>query len=345
VSVNRKFVGDFHERDRVLEVFLCTRKSLHVDRNGKKFLSLVLADRTGEVEALLWDNAEELSATFDSSDLLEVTGVVVSYQGRMQIHLSALRRIDPAGVALDAFYAVSSHNPETMWKELLALLGSLGDPHLSTLAQVYLDDPVVSKMLKVAPAAKSIHHACIGGLLEHTLSVMQLTERICQHYATAIPGLLNRDLCLIGAFLHDLGKLWEISSDWGFQYTDQGRLLGHLVLGLEVLDQKLVAIEGIPRPLADHLRHLIIAHHGKREHGSPEPPKTAEAIVVHRADEIDGRLGSLRDIFAQNPPGWTSFQPLYSQQFFHGYPCGEVSAAAPVEPPHAQSPDRAAQGR
>jgi 3'-5' exoribonuclease len=147
---------------------------------------------------------------------------------------------------------------------------------------------------------------------------------ICAHYRQAAPGLLNRDLCVVGAFLHDLGKLEEISSEPGFQYTDRGRLLGHILLGIELLDRAVAALDGFPATLADHLRHLLAAHHGELEHGSPKRPKTAEAFVVHRADELDGRLISLRDLLAQGSvPGWTPFVPLYDRYLWRGWPSGE----------------------
>ena len=192
------------------------------------------------------------------------------------------------------------------------------------MLQSYLRDDALVARFKLAPAARSIHHAYQAGLLEHTLSVVRLTDHICEHYRSAAPGLLNRDLCLVGAFLHDLGKVWEISSELGYQYTDEGKLIGHLVLAVRDLDRRLAALPEFSPALAEHLRHIILSHHGRLEFGSPKRPQTVEALVVHRADDLDGQLGNVRSAFAITPEGsWTAFLPPQDGAFFHGWPSGE----------------------
>jgi 3'-5' exoribonuclease len=316
----RKRIADLGDKDRVKEVYLCTRKTLPVDRNGKRYLNLVLGDRTGEVEALLWTEPERQAEKFSVQDLVEVVGTAILFQGRLQLHLQEVSRSDGRGIPRDEFLRRSTREPERMLEELSALLAGIEEPHLAALARSLLGDRALLEALSVAPAAKSIHHAFVGGLLEHTLSVVQLADVMCRHYAVAIPGLLDRDLCLLGAFLHDLGKLEELGREGVFEYTDRGRLLGHIVLGTLLLDERIRRIPDFPVELADELRHILLSHHGRLEHGSPKVPMTAEASLVHRLDEIDSFLAGLREILAQpsSDGRWTPYQPLHERHFYRG---------------------------
>jgi len=322
-AASRRSIAELQDRDRVEETYLCLRKTLPSDRYGRRYLSLVLSDRTGQLEALLWDEAERRAERFAALDLVQVSGTAVLFQGRLELHLQDVRRVDPAGVRIEEFYQQPPRDPAQMWGELKALLASVQDAELARLIRSMIEDEHLVQQLWAAAAGRSVHHGYPGGLLEHTLSVAQLADRLCEHYRRAMPGLLNRDLCLVGAFLHDLGKLRELSTDPVCQYTDSGRLLGHLVLGLQLLDRKLEALPGFPSALADHLRHIVLSHHGRLEYGSPKRPKTAEALLVHRADELDGHLASLRDIFARSPgQGWTAYQSVHDRCFFRGWPSG-----------------------
>jgi 3'-5' exoribonuclease len=329
---SRAYVANLKDGDHVFEVYLCTRKALPVDRTSRRYLHMTLSDRTGDVEALLWEEAERRAERFAQHDLVRVTGTVVSFQGRRQLHLTEIQRADSSEVAAAEVVRRGPEDPQRLWAELRALLATVQDPHLAQLWRLYVDDADLMAALLAAPAAKSIHHAYLGGLLEHTLSVVRLVDLIYAHYHATAPHLLNRDLCVVGAFLHDLGKIEEISTDPGFQYTDVGRLLGHIVLGQRLLERKLAqlaaqrdpAAPAFPEELADHLRHILVAHHGELDRGSPKRPQTAESLLVHHADELDSRVISLRDLLALSPAqGWTPYQPLYDRYFWQGWPSGE----------------------
>jgi 3'-5' exoribonuclease len=329
-----RFVVELRDNDKLQgEVFHCVRKSVPVDRTGRRYLSLMLGDRSGQIEALLWEEAEQQGERFSAFDFVAVTGLAVPFQGRRQLHLTEISRVDPGTIASEDYQRRSPVALAELWRELEDRIASVGDPDLRRLLESYRADTALREKLVAAPAARSIHHAYPGGLLQHTLSVVGLCDQICSHYKEAQPGLLNRDLCIAGAFLHDLGKIWEISSSEGFQYTDRGRLIGHIVLGLQELELRLATLPEFPPALADHLRHIVISHHGQLEHGSPRRPKTAEALVVHRADELDAQMGALREIFDRTPgKGWTTYQPLYERYFFHGPPSG-----SPLPPPTVDS--------
>lgn len=319
-----RFIRDLKSGDKVKETLLCTRKIMPTDRSGHPFLSVVLADRSGEIDGLLWENAEEAASTFEASDLVRVEGKVVLFHGRMQLHLRTIHPCSSDGVDMEELLARAPVAEMQRSRERLCeLLGSLKDRDLHALARLFLDDEAFMARLARSPAARSIHHAVVGGLLQHTVSVMGLGERICEHYKEAIPGLLNRDLVIMGCFLHDLGKVEELTSEANLRYTDPGRLLGHLVLGLGLLDERLAQLPDIPRPLADALRHIVVAHHDRLEHGSPKRPKLVEALVVHRADELDSSLASLHDIFRQvGDESWTPFIPHFDRYFFKAWPSG-----------------------
>lgn len=312
--MERQYVIDLKDGKRLQQVFLCKHKNLPVDRNGRPYLTLVLADRTGSVEALLWEEAERQARGFAESDLVEVVGKTVLFQGRLQLHLTEITKVDDCPLPASEFLGAPRPGPGVEFDELVELLGTVEEPSLAVLIQVLLDDGELMEALRQGPAARTIHHAYPGGLMEHTLSVMRLADAICGNYGP----VLNRDYCVVGAFLHDLGKVRELSVSQGIHYTDEGRLLGHLTLGLQLLD-RVMAEAGTPDDVALHLRHILLAHHGKLEHGSPKRPKTMEAFVVHRADELDSALTSMREILEQpNTDGWTAYQSLFDRYLFRG---------------------------
>jgi 3'-5' exoribonuclease len=214
----------------------------------------------------------------------------------------------------------SSHDPDAMFAQIRALVSEVRDPNVRALLLAFLDDPEIAVPFRVAPAAKGIHHAFLGGLCEHTLSVLQLGWRICDHYPQ-----LDRDLVTAGALLHDIGKCREISPEPGFEYTDEGKLVGHLVLTCQLIREKAARIEGFPRDLEWQLTHLVVAHHGKHEYGSPKEPVTLEAMVVHALDELDTRVSSFGQLMAQAPGRWTESKNLYRRQL--------LKTAAPPDDP------------
>lgn len=318
--MGRQWTADLRERTTVHEVYLVTHKAMPLSKNGKPYLSLTLADRTGRVDARVWDNVPQVSQRFEDADFVRVKGTAVLYQERLQLHLQTLERVDESTVSAVDFLPRSAASPEQLWSELLTLLDTVTNPHLQGLLDQIFDDEELISAFKRVPAGKSIHHARLGGLLEHSLSVCRLVDGICASYATTYPDLLDRDLLITAAFLHDVGKTLELSADRKFEYTDAGRLVGHIVLGLECVSNHLSQRSDFPQDLALHLRHLLLSHHGELDHGSPKRPKTAEAWILHFVDLLDCRVEQTADLVSKLPPGgWTPYQKLHDRYFWRGH--------------------------
>jgi 3'-5' exoribonuclease len=339
--MGRQWTAELSERATVHEVYLVTQKITALGKNGKPYLTLTLADRTGSVDARVWDNVDELSARFADADFVRVKGHAVRYQDRLQIHVSTLERVEDGAASRTDFLPEAATPPAELWARLTALLDTVESPHLRRLLDRVLADADLAAAYQRVPAGKSIHHARLGGLVEHSLSVCRLADSVCQAYADQYPDLLDRDLLLTAAFLHDVGKTLELSAERKFEYTDAGRLVGHVVLGLELVSSHLRALEGFPEDLALHLRHLLLSHHGALGHGSPKRPKTAEAWVLHCVDLLDCSVDQTAALVATLPPGgWTPYQKLHDRYFWRGHdrhpdPPEEAAAAETSEPEEA----------
>jgi 3'-5' exoribonuclease len=309
-------------------IFLVQSKELPVDRNGKRYLSVTLADRTGRIDARLWEGAEVAAETFRQSDHVRVRGLAQSYHGRTQLRLDTIEAVDAGAEGLPAseFVAESKKPVDRMLADLVAVVDGMQNAHLKALVHAFLDDPDHANRFKRAPAAQSIHHAWKGGLLEHTLSVMQLCERLCDHYPH-----VDRDLVLAGAFFHDYGKIDELAYEDTVGYTDEGRLVGHLVMCCQWLRERAGELDGFPKPLLDQLVHIVVSHHGELEYGSPRRPQTLEALLVHSADVLDARVSSWTELLeGAGPDGWTDFVRVYDRQLFRGGATIEGGAPAGV---------------
>lgn len=326
-------IRDISDKKKVRGIYLCARKADAVDKNGKAYLSLVLMDRTGQMDARVFDNAEQITQGFEEQDHVRVSGTAKSFQGRLQLHLQKIERADPKEVAPEEYLPVSKRDPEEMWRELQRAIESVRDPDIARLLRALFDDPDVAARFRRAPAAKSIHHAWVGGLLEHNLSVYKIIDGLCAHYARESPGLLDRDLCVAGGLLHDFGKIYELSSTASFEYTHPGRLIGHLVLCSEKIREVAARLPGFPEKKIVELQHIVLAHHDRLEFGSPKRPKTAEAMLVHAADVLDSRMGYLRQLFEREPgPGWTSYQKVFDRYFYHRGNGPPPGSSPPPEP-------------
>lgn len=316
---SRQWISSLSEGQRVDEVYLVWRKNKLMARNSRPYLALQVGDRTGRIEARAWERADELDARFAVHDLVRLRAQVVRYQDHLQLKVDdivAVRSESGAVSDMEVFLPTSSRPVEDMWAELLDLVAGLPDPHLRGLLQDLLSEPDVAARVQAAPAAKNIHHAWRGGLLEHTLSVCRLVQAMWRHYEEQLPGLLDRSLLVAGAIVHDMGKVWEMDPVT-FDYTDEGRLLGHMSLMLVELDRRIRARPDFPRHLALHLEHLLLSHHGELEYGSPKRPKTPEAWVLHYADILDGRMMWMHSLLADMEPGdWSSYQRLYDRYFW-----------------------------
>lgn len=318
--MKKVFVKDIKEKDQVFDSFLITRKEPGISRNGKPYLNMRIMDSSGEIDARVWDDAESLSKKFEKNDVANVKGFAVAYQGSIQVNVTDVQVLREGSYSLADFLPASSKDPEEMMNQLDATVEGVKDAHLRELLSSVFTDAGIRRLFKTAPAAKSMHHPYLGGLLEHTLSLCGLAEKIVEHYSGA--GI-NRDLLMAGALLHDIGKIWELSYKRSFEYTDEGKLLGHITMGVELIDEKMRSIAGFPRDTAVLLKHMMLSHHGQLEFGSPKRPKTLEAIILSYLDDLDAKVaavGALIDGEPQEGSGWTPYQRIFERAIFRGGP-------------------------
>jgi len=330
--VKTVFVEQIKERDWVDATFLVREKITAMARNGKPYLTLKLVDRSGEVEGRVWDRVDEIVDRFERDDFVKVQGKASVYLGKMQLVVQDLQKVDDRDVEMADFLPVSDRDPGEMVRQLKEIVAGLTDPNLRRLMESFLADGKFMKGYQAAPAAKTMHHVYIGGLLEHSLAVAGLAEDVCRRY----PGM-NRDLLVVGALLHDIGKIEELSYRRSFEYTDVGKLLGHVVMGAEMVEEKLRSCPGFPPVLATLLKHLLLSHHGQYEFGSPKRPKTLEAVILNFLDDLDSKINGVRTHIERepdNPSSWTSYHRFYDRYFFKDSSSGtgEHSPAPPVEP-------------
>jgi 3'-5' exoribonuclease len=307
-------VADIKDRDMVDAVFLVKEKIMAMAKNGKPYLTLKLMDKSGEVDAKVWDNADEVGSQFDRNDFLAVRAKASVYLGKMQLVLSDLKRVPEDQVHLADFLPETERDISVMVQELQSLVASLRDPDLRRLMDSFFGDPQLMAQFRVAPAAKGMHHVYLGGLLEHSLSVAKLVDAIVPLY-----GNLNRDLLIVGALLHDVGKVREMTYVRSFDYTDEGKLLGHITIGVEMLQERIAALPGFPSELGMLLKHMLLSHHGQYDYGSPKRPKTVEATILNYLDDLDSKINGIRTHIRKepdNPSRWTSYHRLYDRYFF-----------------------------
>ncbi|MFS4458220.1 3'-5' exoribonuclease YhaM family protein [Bdellovibrio sp. HCB2-146] len=306
-------VQNLQDKDTVELLLLVKERSIATGKNGRPFMGMTLSDATGSIEARLWDRVEELSRAFEIGDIIKVKGLVQLFQNRKQLIVHRLERVEPESVNMDDFLAKSSRNPDDMLADLTQLVRSMRNDHLRQLVLDTLEDPEIRPMILQAPAAKSIHHAWRGGLIEHILSICHIMDFMGKHYP-----FLNRDLLLFGAIFHDIGKLWELSYDAGISYTDRGRLLGHMEIACELIDKKSQRILGFSQELRDICKHIVLSHHGKLEYGSPKRPKFLEALVVAMIDDLDSKITTVKTIM-DNERGsgekWSRYNELFDRYF------------------------------
>ncbi len=305
------WVEKIEAESRVSGCYLVKKKKLSTTRNGNPFLSLTLADKTGELPAKVWNKAEALSALFREGEVIEIAGQTATYQGQVQLTVSQLR---PSSETPDPgiFVETSPFDTPEMMRSLRTILNQVKDIHLKALMDGFWKDQKFMDLFKHAPAAKNFHHSYLGGLLEHTLSVCRLAAQASDHYPS-----LNKDLLVTGAFLHDMGKTQEFSWDMSINYTDEGRLVGHLVLGVTLVDEKLRSLQDFPKELAVRLRHLILSHHGQYDFGSPKEPKFLEAFALHLLDDLDAKINGLNRFMQRDRQegAWTDFNRMFRKYF------------------------------
>lgn len=298
------YIGELREGERINEVYLCKQKQTALTKAGKPYESLLLQDKTGTLDAKVWDPSSQGIEECDALDYICVMGDVVSFQGTLQLNIKRLRKVSEGEYDPKEYLPVSEYDVEEMYRELQGYVKSLTNPYLKKLAGgLFLEDADFAKRFQFHSAAKSVHHGFVGGLLEHTLSV----TRLCVFFADTY-SILNRDLLVTSALLHDIGKLEELSVFPANDYTDEGQLLGHIAMGMEIVGMRIRAIDGFPRKLANELKHCILAHHGELEYGSPKKPALPEAVALNFADNLDAKMETMKELFANVPVGNTDWQ-------------------------------------
>lgn len=315
--MKKKFVNQIKERDQVDEAFLVRQKIQAMAKNGKPYLTLKLMDRTGEVEGRVWDRVDELGACFERDDFIRIQARASVYMGKMQLVIQSLQPVAESDVEIGDFLPVAEASQAEMVDRLRELVESLVDQDLKALMQAFLaDDSFMADYIR-APAAKAMHHVYLGGLLEHALAVADLADDVSRRYPA-----LNRDLLLVGALLHDIGKVAELKYERSFEYTDAGKLLGHIVIGVEMVAEKVRSIADFPLEKAVLVKHLLLSHHGQYDYGSPKRPKTLEAVVLNFLDDLDSKINGVQTHIEKepdSPSAWTQYHRLYDRYFFKGY--------------------------
>ncbi len=333
-------LSEFQPNDEVLTTLLVHTKEIRQKKTGEPYLSLTLCDRTGEIDAKMWDNVAEVINAFERDDIVKVKGRVQVYNNRLQLTIHKLRKLEESEIDLVDYLPASRRDPAEMLAELREVGASIQNPHLKSLVELFLSDEEIARLYQRAPAAKYIHHAYLGGLLEHVLSLCQLCRLAVQHYPA-----LDADLLLAGAILHDVGKIYELTYERSFGYSSEGQLVGHIAIGLRLIEQKLRQLPDFPDRLRLLVEHLVVSHHGTLEFGSPKLPLFPEALVLHYLDDLDAKLDCMRAILEhdrQVEGHWTSYNTSLERVLLKKWKylaAGEeaVQEAAPVARPPASS--------
>jgi 3'-5' exoribonuclease len=329
--MSRRFVDQLRDGDPIDDVYLASDKQLRVNRKGAQYVQLILRDRSGGIAARLWNAGDQVFRSFNDGDFVHVDGKVQLFEGSLQAILTRVERVETGAVELTDFMPHTEHDVGKLLDRLRSYLLRLGNPHLRALAECFLMDDEFVRGFAAAPAGVKLHHAYVGGLLEHTVTMMEIADRLLPFY----PGT-DRDLLLIGVFLHDAGKVRELTYARSFGYADEGQLLGHIALGVEMVTEKVARVpdltgEPFPRELLIRVKHMVLSHHGTLEFGSPKVPMTPEAMLLHAIDLMDTRMHMvLRDLKEDrnNPSAWTPYNPTLGRRVYKGGANGELYSAA-----------------
>ncbi|MCI5516366.1 HD domain-containing protein [Roseburia sp. MUC/MUC-530-WT-4D] len=308
-----KYIETLREGERVSEIYLVKSKQAALTKAGKPYDNVILQDKTGTLDAKIWDPGSVGIAEFEAMDYVAVTGDITSFQGNLQMSIKRARKADEGEYEPKDYLPVSSKDIDAMYETLKKYIASVKNTYLNQLLNAFFADPEFEKRFKFHSAAKSVHHGFVGGLLEHTLSV----TRNCDYFAKCYP-ILNRDLIVTAAIFHDIGKLEELSTFPENDYTDEGQLLGHIMIGAEQVGLKIREIEGFPVILANELKHCILAHHGELEYGSPKKPALAEAVALSFADNIDAKMETITEMFSNVPENnleWQGYNRFMESNF------------------------------
>ena len=301
-----KYISDLSEGMRVHDVYLCKTKNSATTRNGKEYINIILQDKTGQIDGKIWDPDSPGIGEFEPMDYVNIDGQVTVFNGNRQLNCNMIFKAEEGNYNPGDYFPVTECNIDEMKEELLKLTDSIRDNYLSQLLKSFFADESFMKSFAAHSAAKSVHHGFIGGLLQHTLSVAQICDDMAKHYS-----FVNRDLLVAGAMLHDIGKLHELSAFPANDYTDAGQLLGHIVIGYQMVNNHIARIPKFPKRLAGEILHLILSHHGELEYGSPKKPALIEAMILSFADNMDAKVETMHEALnakeVQNEDGWVGF--------------------------------------
>ena len=323
-----------HENQVITSYFLVSSKQIKPKKSGEIYLSLTLCDRSGQIDAKMWDNVADAVNGFEQDDFVKVKGLVNKYSNRFQLTIHKLRRTDDSEIDYCDYLPKTTKNVDELWGIVGSYVASFQNVQLKLLLEAFMGDPQIAEAYRQAPAAKSLHHAFIGGLLEHVVSLMKLCETVAALYPQ-----INRDLLLAGAFLHDIGKIYELNYQRSFSYTTRGQLLGHMIIELEMLHEKIALVPDFPAELKILIEHLIISHHGKYEFGSPKLPMFPEALMLHYLDDLDSKMESMRAHFERDSDAeWTGYNASLGRTLLNS-----EKALARIANPFPATPEAAAE--
>ncbi|MBO8434067.1 MAG: HD domain-containing protein [Tyzzerella sp.] len=302
-----RYINEIREGENVIEHFLCKSKQTLKSRAGKSYLSLKLQDKTGTVDAKVWELNNDIKA-FEENDFIKIDGTAIVYQNDIQLNVKRIRRSLEGEYDPMDYIPSTEKNIDSMTEELLGYINTIKNPYLKKfLEEIFIKDSVISKKIKYHSAAKSVHHGYMGGLVEHTLSVTQICDFLAPRYK-----YVDRDILIASAMLHDIGKIYELSDFPENDYTDEGQLLGHIVIGIDIISEAVKKVEGFPKKLESLLKHCLISHHGELEYGSPQLPKTIEAFILHCADNMDAKVKVIEELIDSDSTSgsWVGYQKM-----------------------------------
>jgi 3'-5' exoribonuclease len=310
----KTYINEVKENDSVDSLFLVKEKSSAVTKTGNAYLRLKLVDRSGEIEGRVWTSVENFSESFEKDGFVHVMGKAVSFQDRLQLNITSIERVREEEILFSDFFPIAEKDIDEMFQSLLEITRQIKNPHLAQLLQLFWEDESFVKLFKMAPASKWLHHNYLGGLLEHTLSLAQLVLKNAGHYRG-----LNLDLLLTASIFHDLGKVEELSYHRSFDYSDEGRLLGHIILGIERVEDKIRQLPDFPKDLSTLLKHFLLSHHGQYIWGSPKKPMTLEAMMLHFLDDMDAKINGIQQFIKKETPEgsrWSAYHRIFEQYFY-----------------------------
>jgi 3'-5' exoribonuclease len=310
----KTYVNEIKDNDQVDSLFLVKEKSSGITKTGNAYLKLKLVDHSGEIEGRIWTSVETFADSFGKDDFVHIMGKAVSFQEHLQLNITQIERIGEEEILCSDFFPTAEKDIDEMFHSLIEISQQIKNPHLSQLLQLFWEDESFIKRFKMAPASKWLHHNYLGGLLEHTFSLVQLVLKNVSHYIG-----LNLDLLLTASILHDLGKADELSYHRSFDYSDEGRLLGHIILGLEKVEDKIRQLPDFPKDLSTLLKHLLLSHHGQYIWGSPKRPMTLEAVMLHYLDDMDAKMNGIQQFIKKQVPDgsrWSAYHRIFEQYFY-----------------------------